>query len=105
MTKKNLLNLQKKKLVKRKRNKVKEEMGTQNTQTDNQPTATLPTTSCKKHVNDDNATFLANLKDRFTELVNTPMDEHKTCFKNTMDKVLSQFSISPKDDAPKKLTR
>ncbi|WZY82632.1 hypothetical protein YC2023_029016 [Brassica napus] len=79
-------------------------MGTQNTQTDNQPTATLPTTSCKKHVNDDNATFLANLKDRFTELVNTPMDEHKTCFKNTMDKVLSQFSISPKDDAPKKLT-
>ena len=45
---------------------------------DNQPTATLPTTSCKKHVNDDNATFLANLKDRFTEFVNTRMDEHKT---------------------------
>lgn len=42
-----------------------------------------------------NATFLANLKDRFSGLVNTPMDEHKTCFKNTMDKVRSQFSISP----------
>ncbi|KAF2582102.1 hypothetical protein F2Q68_00002122 [Brassica cretica] len=53
-------------------------MDTQNTQTDNQPTATLPTTSFKKHVNDDNATFLANLKDRFTEFVNTRMDEHKT---------------------------
>ncbi|KAF8095365.1 hypothetical protein N665_0335s0013 [Sinapis alba] len=63
--------------------------------TESQTTTPASTTSCKKHVNDDNATFLANLKDRFSEFVNTPMEEHKTCFKNTMDKVSSQFSLSP----------
>ncbi|KAG2253273.1 hypothetical protein HID58_072390 [Brassica napus] len=60
-----------------------------------QTTTAVPTTSCKKHVNDDNTTFLANFKDRFSAFVNTPMDEHKTCFKNTMNKVRSQFSIPP----------
>ncbi|KAL0800925.1 hypothetical protein Bca101_056101 [Brassica carinata] len=76
-------------------------MDAQNVQTESQTT-----TSCKKHVNDDKATFLANLKDRFSEFVNTPMAEHKTCFKNTMDKVCSQFSIPPwmsKDGAEKKV--
>ncbi|KAJ0256248.1 hypothetical protein HA466_0092310 [Hirschfeldia incana] len=88
--------------------------------TESQATTPVSTTSCGKHVNDDNATFLANLKVRFNGLVNTPKDEYKTCFKNTMDKVRSQFSISPstmekvrsqfslsswmpKDDAPKKI--
>ncbi|CAF2062086.1 hypothetical protein F2Q70_00044828 [Brassica cretica] len=63
--------------------------------TQSQTTTAVPTTSCKKHVNDDNTTFLANFKDRFSAFVNTPMDEHKTCFKNTMNKVRSQFSIPP----------
>ncbi|CAF2062082.1 hypothetical protein F2Q70_00044826 [Brassica cretica] len=82
-------------------------MDTKNVQTESQPTIAASTTSCKKHVNDENSTFLANLKDRFSEFVNTPMDEHKTCFKNTMDKVCSQFSISTwtskDDDALKKV--
>ncbi|CAN6933176.1 unnamed protein product [Brassica oleracea] len=80
--------------------RYKHEMNTQS-----QTTTALPTTSCKKHVNDDNTTFLANFKDRFSAFVNTPMDEHKTCFKNTMNKVCSQFSVSSwmsKDDAQKK---
>ncbi|RID55227.1 hypothetical protein BRARA_G02503 [Brassica rapa] len=74
--------------------------------TQSQTTTAVPTTSCEKHVNDDNATFLTNFKDRFSAFVNTPMDEHKTCFKNTMDKVCSQFSVSSwmsKDDAQKKV--
>ncbi|CAN7086775.1 unnamed protein product, partial [Brassica oleracea var. botrytis] len=87
--------------------KIKEEMDTKNVQTESQPTIAASTTSCKKHVNDENSTFLANLKDRFSEFVNTPMDEHKTSFKNTMDKVCSQFSISTwtskDDDALKKV--
>ncbi|CAF2185904.1 BnaA07g24460D [Brassica napus] len=77
--------------------RYKHEMNTQS-----QTTTDVSTTSCKKHVNDDNTTFLANFKDRFSAFVNTPMDEHKTCFKNTMNKVCSQFSVSSwmsKDDA------
>ncbi|KAL0885638.1 hypothetical protein Bca101_009621 [Brassica carinata] len=52
--------------------------------------AASTTSSCRKYVNDDNATFLANLKDHFNEFINASMDEHKTCFKNTIDKILGR---------------
>lgn len=50
------------------------------------------TSSCRKRVKDDNATFFANLKDDMDEFIHASMDEHKACFKNTMNKVRS-FSI------------
>ena len=57
-------------------------------QKEKEPKAAVSTTSsCRKYANDDNATFLANLKDHFNEFLNASMDEHKTCFKNTIDKV------------------
>lgn len=66
-------------------------------QKEKEPKAAVSTTSsCRKYVNDDNATFLANLKDHFNEFINASMDEHKTCFKNTIDKVPPFFSMSLK---------
>lgn len=62
-------------------------MDTPKIQTENQAEAAVSTTSCSKYVKDDNATFLENLKGQFDEFVNASMDEHKTCFKYTMDKV------------------
>ncbi|ESQ46072.1 hypothetical protein EUTSA_v10000397mg [Eutrema salsugineum] len=64
-------------------------MDTQSIKTENQPKPAV-STSCRKHVKDDNATFLANLKEHFNEFVNASMDEHKTCFKNTMDKIMGR---------------
>ncbi|CAH8360681.1 unnamed protein product [Eruca vesicaria subsp. sativa] len=63
-------------------------MDSQKIQTEKEPKAAVSTTtSCRKYVNDDNATFLANLKDHFNEFIKASMDEHKTCFKNTIDKI------------------
>ncbi|CAN6979689.1 unnamed protein product [Brassica rapa subsp. trilocularis] len=60
-------------------------------QKEKEPKAAVSTTSsCRKYVNDDNATFLANLKDHFNEFLNASMDEHKTCFKNTIDKIFGR---------------
>uniref|UniRef100_A0A1J3E6U3 Uncharacterized protein n=1 Tax=Noccaea caerulescens TaxID=107243 RepID=A0A1J3E6U3_NOCCA len=67
-------------------------MDTQKIETENQAEAAVSSTSCKKYVKDDNATFFTNLKGRFDAFVNTPMDEHKTCFKNTMDKIFGGMS-------------
>ncbi|CAN8283816.1 unnamed protein product [Cochlearia groenlandica] len=51
-----------------------------------QVSTTTSSSSCrKKHVNDDNATFYANLKDHMNEFFNASMDQHKTCFKNTFN--------------------
>lgn len=72
-----------------------EQMDTQINQTENLPTPAVVSSSCRKFVKDDNATFLANLKDQINEFVHASMDEHKTCFQNSMNKVLSQLSISP----------
>ncbi|CAH8348225.1 unnamed protein product [Eruca vesicaria subsp. sativa] len=66
-----------------------EEMDNQNFLAENKPTT---------------ITSLANLKDRFIAFINTPMDEHKASFKNTMDKVRSQISSRmSKDDAQEKV--
>lgn len=43
-------------------------------------------TSCRKKKSDD-ASFLADLRDHIDEFVNASMDEHKTCFKNTIQKM------------------
>lgn len=51
------------------------------------PTTKPPITSCRKKKNTDDATFLEDLKDHIDEFVNASMDEHKTCFKKTIQKV------------------
>lgn len=66
---------------------------TQTNQTENPPKPEVPTSSCRKRVTDDNATFFENMKVHMDEFIHASMDEHKTCFKNTMEKVLSLFSI------------
>ncbi|KAH1030426.1 hypothetical protein J1N35_042600 [Gossypium stocksii] len=51
--------------------------------------------SCRKKKNEE-ATFLEDLKDHIDEFVNASMDEHKTCFKKTIQKVLSfVFCFAP----------
>ncbi|XP_023640556.1 uncharacterized protein LOC17888084 isoform X1 [Capsella rubella] len=59
-------------------------------ETENPPKPQVPSSSCRKRVNDDNATFFENLKDHMGEFFNASMEEHKTCFKNTMDKIFGK---------------
>jgi hypothetical protein len=42
--------------------------------------------SCRKKKTDD-VTFLEDLKDHMDEFIHASMDEHKTCFKKTIQKV------------------
>ncbi|KAJ1293826.1 hypothetical protein BS78_01G098500 [Paspalum vaginatum] len=42
--------------------------------------------SCRKKKTDD-ATFLEDLKDHIDEFIHASMDEHKTCFKKTIQKM------------------
>lgn len=55
------------------------------------PTA-LPLTSCRKKK--DDATFLEDVKDHIDEFINASMDEHKSCFTKTIQKVSSSL-IAP----------
>lgn len=52
------------------------------------PAATTPPpiTSCRKKKNEQ-ATFLEDVKDHIDEFINASMDEHKSCFKKTIQKV------------------
>lgn len=47
-------------------------------------------TSCRKKKKDD-ATFLEDIKDHIDEFINASVDEHKSCFKKTVQKVLLPF--------------
>ncbi|CAD6206467.1 unnamed protein product [Miscanthus lutarioriparius] len=42
--------------------------------------------SCRKKKTDD-ATFIEDLKDHIDEFIHASMDEHKTCFKKTIQKM------------------
>ncbi|KAM7516252.1 hypothetical protein LguiA_005835 [Lonicera macranthoides] len=54
--------------------------------------APAPTfTSCRKNKS-ENASFVADLKDHFTEFIHRPMDEHKACIKSTYHKIAGKFS-------------
>lgn len=48
--------------------------------------AAAPITSCRKKKNEQ-ASFLEDLKDHVDEFVHASMDEHKSCFKKTVQKV------------------
>ncbi|KAF0910364.1 hypothetical protein E2562_001542 [Oryza meyeriana var. granulata] len=49
-------------------------------------------TSCRKKKSDD-ATFLEDLKDHMDEFIHASMDEHKTCFKNTIQKMFGMSKV------------
>lgn len=62
---------------------TKTQAGTQNPN----PLPVDPTmASCRKKKSDD-ATFLQDVKDHIDEFIHASMDEHKTCFKKTIQKV------------------
>lgn len=66
-------------------------MESQKHQAETTPSTTAPTpaiTSCRKKKKED-ATFLEDIKDHIDEFVNASMDEHKSCFKKTIQKVNS----------------
>lgn len=46
--------------------------------------------SCRRKKSED-ATFLEDLKDHIDEFIHASMDEHKSCFKKTIQKVSSPF--------------
>ncbi|KAL6985492.1 hypothetical protein U1Q18_018867, partial [Sarracenia purpurea var. burkii] len=56
-------------------------------QHEKQPPAstTNPAASCRKKKSDD-ATFLEDVRDHIDEFIHASMDEHKTCFKKTIQK-------------------
>lgn len=51
-----------------------------------------PLTSCRKNKKDD-AAFLEDLKDHIDEFINASMEEHKTCFKKTMQKMFGMSKV------------
>ncbi|MBA0782369.1 hypothetical protein Gotri_000261 [Gossypium trilobum] len=63
-------------------------METQKSQAEKQATMA----SCRKKKNEE-TTFLEDLKDHIDEFVNASMDEHKTCFKKTIQKMFGMSKI------------
>ncbi|RXH88282.1 hypothetical protein DVH24_042353 [Malus domestica] len=77
-------------------------MESQKTQHEPSPAAANPAaTSCRKKKNEQ-ATFLEDLKDHIDDFVNASMDEHKTCFKKTMNKMFGMSKIVSKRSADTK---
>ncbi|XP_020980928.1 uncharacterized protein LOC107495011 [Arachis duranensis] len=76
-------------------------MDTQKGQSEKQ---SLPTTnpfvvtSCRKKKNEE-ATFLEDLKDHIDEFIHASMDEHKTCFKNTVQKMFGLSKVVAEQNA------
>ncbi|KMT00439.1 hypothetical protein BVRB_9g217410 [Beta vulgaris subsp. vulgaris] len=60
--------------------------------------ATAPTpaiTSCRKKKKED-ATFLEDVKEHINEFVNASMDEHKSCFTKTIQKMFGMSKVVAK---------
>jgi len=49
--------------------------------------------SCRKKKNEE-ASFMEDLKDHIDEFIHASMDEHKTCFKKTVQKVCVYLNLS-----------
>ncbi|PON57863.1 hypothetical protein PanWU01x14_170760 [Parasponia andersonii] len=68
-------------------------MESHKTQPENQSSATKPpATSCRRKKKDE-ATFLEDVKDHIDEFIHASMDEHKTCFKKTIQKMFGMSKI------------
>ncbi|XVE93204.1 hypothetical protein REPUB_Repub01dG0170300 [Reevesia pubescens] len=49
--------------------------------------------SCRKKKNNENEKFLEDIKEHIDEFINASMDDHITCFKNTMNKMFGMSKI------------
>ncbi|XVF29246.1 hypothetical protein REPUB_Repub15cG0104600 [Reevesia pubescens] len=79
-------------------------METQKSQPDRQPSTVAPApvaASCRKKKNEE-ATFLEDFKDHIDEFINASMDEHKTCFKKTIQKMFGMSKIVAERSAESK---
>uniref|UniRef100_A0A2P2JFN7 Uncharacterized protein LOC103335657 n=1 Tax=Rhizophora mucronata TaxID=61149 RepID=A0A2P2JFN7_RHIMU len=65
-------------------------MEAQKSQQERQPAPVV--TSCRKNKNEE-ATFLEDIRDHIDEFVNASMDEHKTCFKKTIQKMFGMSKV------------
>ncbi|KAF5176706.1 Dipeptide transport atp-binding protein [Thalictrum thalictroides] len=71
-------------------------MAAQLTEPESQPSAPItppPVSSCRKKKSDDDASFLEDVKNHIDEFVNASMDEHKTCFKKTIQKMFGMSKV------------
>ncbi|XP_010416922.1 PREDICTED: uncharacterized protein LOC104702708 [Camelina sativa] len=76
---------------------------TKQIETENPPKPQEPLSSCRKRVKDESATFFENLKDHMDEFIHASMDEHKTCFNETMNKIFgTTFSKTDEKQAEAK---
>ncbi|EOX92832.1 hypothetical protein QUC31_003839 [Theobroma cacao] len=79
-------------------------METQKSQPEKQPSPASPApvvASCRKKKNEE-ATFLEDFKDHIDEFINASMDEHKTCFKKTIQKMFGMSKIVAERSAESK---
>lgn len=79
-------------------------MAAENVQNDKSPSPVTPNpaaTSCRMKKSEQ-ASFLEDIKDHMDEFIHASMDEHKTCFKKTVQKVLP--ILSPQMNAQFTLT-
>ncbi|KAL6270094.1 hypothetical protein ACE6H2_027005 [Prunus campanulata] len=70
-------------------------MESQKNQHDQQPSpaaATPSTTSCRKKKSEQDS-FLEDVKDHIDDFIHASMDEHKACFKKTVQKMFSMSKI------------
>ncbi|KAE8008485.1 hypothetical protein FH972_004991 [Carpinus fangiana] len=68
-------------------------MEAQKSEKQSSPAAAIPPmASCRKKKNEE-ATFLEDLKEHIDEFVHASMDEHKTCFKKTIQKMFGMSKI------------
>ncbi|KAK3146240.1 hypothetical protein QOZ80_3BG0263490 [Eleusine coracana subsp. coracana] len=57
-------------------------------------------TSCRKKKSEE-ATFLEDVKDHIDEFIHASMDEHKTCFKKTIQKMFGMSKVVAERSAEK----
>lgn len=56
------------------------------------PVTPTAVSSCRKKKSDD-ATFLQDVKDHIDEFIHASADEHKTCFKKTIEKMFGMSKV------------
>ncbi|KAG5624981.1 hypothetical protein H5410_010199 [Solanum commersonii] len=79
-------------------------MAAENVQSEKTPSLVTPNpamTSCRKKKSEQ-ATFLEDIKDHVDEFIHASMDEHKTCFKKTIQKMFGMSKIVAERNAEAK---
>ncbi|XP_006365109.1 uncharacterized protein [Solanum tuberosum] len=79
-------------------------MAAENVQNEKAPSPVTPNpamTSCRKKKSEQ-ANFLEDIKDHMDEFIHASMDEHKTCFKKTIQKMFGMSKIVAERNAEAK---